>query len=84
MRDRRVDRDQQVELRQRGGGLGEIEDAAADIVHQPAGAVLLDVLLVRAALQAEHQQFGIAGKPRKCANGTERWRSSGWPGMAAQ
>ena len=67
MGDRRVDRDQEIELRQRGRRLGEIEDAAADIVHQAAGAELLDVLLVHAALQAEHQQLGIAGQRQELA-----------------
>ena len=62
MRHRRVDRDQQVELRQRRRGLAEVEDATADIVHQSAGAEPLDVLLVDAPLQAEEQQLRIARK----------------------
>ena len=62
MGDRRIDRDQEVELRQSGRGFGKVENAAADIVHQAAGAELLDVLLVRAALQAEDQQLRIAGQ----------------------
>ena len=62
MGDRRIDRQQEIELRQRGRRLGEIENAAPDIVHQAAGAELLDVALMHAALQAEHQQLGIAGQ----------------------
>ena len=65
MRDRRIDRDQQIELRERGGCLGEIEDAATDVMDQSAGAELLDVLLVHATLQAEHQKVDVAGEGEK-------------------
>ena len=50
MGDRRIDRDQDVELREGGRGFGKVENTAADIVHQAAGAELLDVLLVGTAL----------------------------------